>query len=446
MNNKGYLSRRTFLRGIGSAIALPALECMTPIYGASAKEAAAPLRMAFVYSPNGKNMERWLPKGVGRDYELSPTLLPMKDLKPHFQVLSGLDHDKAAANGDGGGDHARANSTFLTGVQIKKTAGADIRVGVSVDQLAAAKVGLETYLPSLELSCDQPRQSGGCDSGYACAYQYNLSWKTENLPMAPETDPRLVFERLFGARHFGGSEESREQRAAMKKSVLDFVLDDAKRLQNRLGATDRRKLDEYLTAVRETEIRIQRSEEQAARMAGQTAPSGIPADYKSHIRVLYDLMALAFETDSTRISTFMMAHDGSNRSFSDIGVPNGHHELSHHQGKPDVLDKIGKIDHFYIEQFAYFIDKLRNTKDIDGKSVLDNSMIVYGCGIGDGNRHNHTDLPVILAGHGGGTLQPGRHVRYEGAIPLTNLYLSMLDRMGVKAERLGDSDGRVADI
>ncbi len=445
MTTTGPLDRRTFLKGLGTAIALPALDCMTPIASAAGKT-KAPLRMAFIYGPNGVNVDKWRPNGSGKDYTLSPTLEPMKALKPHFQVLSGLDHDKAHANGDGGGDHARANSTFLTGVQIRKTAGADIKAGVSVDQLAAEQIGHQTYLRSLELSCDEARGSGSCDSGYSCAYQYNLAWRSENQPMAPEANPRLVFERLFGSKDTSGTKEERKKRAAQKKSILDFVLDDAKRLQRQVGASDRRKLDEYFTAVREMEVRIEKAEEHSRKMPDAEAPTGIPSSYRDHIRMLYDLMAIAFETDTTRISTFMMAHDGSNRSFPDIGVPDGHHHISHHRRDAEKLEKIARIDRFYVEQYAYFIDKLRKTKDVDGKSILENSMILYGCGISDGDRHNHNDLPVLLAGHGTGKLKPGRHVEYRGDIPMTNLYLSMLDRMGVKAERLGDSDGRVADI
>ena len=264
--------------------------------------------------------------------------------------------------------------------------------------------------------------------------------------MTPESDPRLVFERMFGSKDSTSSREGRERRAAQKKSILDFVLDDAKRLQGKLGVNDRRKLDEYLTGVREMETKIERAEAHSKKVPEMSAPGGVPGDYKEHIRLLYDLMAVAFETDTTRISTYMMAHDGSNRNFNEIGVREGHHELSHHRRDPDKMEKIARIDKFYMEQFAYFLDKLKNTKDVDGGSVLSNSMIVYGAGIADGDRHNHDDLPIILAGGGGGSLRPGRHVDFAGDVPLTNLYLSMLDRLGVKAERLGDSTGRVAEI
>jgi len=436
---------------MGALIGLPALECMTPAAKAAGKftgqsAGGAPVRMAYIYSPNGRNMGLWAPKGEGKDYQLSKTLEPLAKHKGAMQVLSGLDHDKAKANGDGGGDHARANATFLTGCQAKKTSGADIKIGVSVDQIAAAQIGNQTLLRSLEMSCDETRQSGRCDSGYACAYQYNLSWRTERTPMAPEHDPRAVFERLFGDALGKGSAEQRARRTAERKSVLDYALDDAKQLNKYLGANDRQKIDEYLTAVREMEQRIEKAEKMTKAMPKGQAPAGVPSNYRDHIRAMYDLMVLAFQTDSTRISSYMMAHDGSNRSFADIGVPQGHHHISHHGRDPKKMEQIAKIDRFYVEQFAYFLDKMKAAKDIDGKSLLDNSMIVFGSGISDPDRHDHIDLPIVLAGGGGGTLQPGRHVRFKGDIPLTNLYLSMLDRVGVKAERIGDSDGRLPNI
>lgn len=448
MSDKFQLNRRTLLRGLGASIGLPALEIMTPTAKAAKARAKAPVRMAFVYSPNGKNMERWRSEGTGSGYKLSPTLQPLKDLKSEFQVLSGLDHQHATAGRDGGGDHARANATFLTGVRAKKTSGADIKLGVSVDQVAAQQLGSLTRLPSLELSCDAARRSGGCDSGYSCAYQFNLSWKNERVPMSPEANPRQVFERLFGKQTEGGAVNKEEQarRAAQQKSILDFVLDDAKRLHRQLGRNDQSKLDEYLTAVRDTERRIENAEKFAAKMPEMAKPEGIPRNYRDHIRLLYDLMAIAFQTDSTRIGTFMMAHDGSNRSFKDIGVPDGHHNLSHHGNKKEKLEKIAKIDRFYVEQFGYFMDKLKSTKDVDGRSVLDNSMIIYGCGIADGNRHSHHDLPLLLAGRGGGQLQAGRRLDFKGEVPLSNLYLTMLDKMGAKAGRLGDSTGMLPKV
>ena len=437
---------------MGALIALPALECMAPVAQAakgrfSGRSAGgAPVRMAFIYSPNGRIMDQWTPEQVGKNFKMSNTLSPLAKHQSNLQVLSGLDHDKAGANGDGGGDHARANATFLTGCQAKKTSGADIKIGVSVDQIAAAELGDQTLLRSLEMSCDQVRQSGRCDSGYSCAYQYNLSWKGERTPMAPEHDPRAVFERLFGNSFGKGSAKDRARRAAERKSVLDYVMDDAKRLNKHLGHNDRYKVDEYLTAVREMEQRIEKAEHMSQTMPDSKRPSGVPENYREHIRSMYDLMVLAFQTDSTRIASFMMAHDGSNRSFSEIGVSEGHHHISHHGGDERKREQVAKIDKFYVEQFAYFMDRLKSTKDSDGKSVLDNSMIVFGSGMADPNRHSHADLPILLAGGGGGTLQPGRHVKFDGDVPLTNLYLSMLDRVGVKADRVGDSDGRLPNI
>lgn len=439
-------SRRRFLRGLGTLIALPSLELFTPSRAAAMGDggSARPLRMAFIYTPNGKNMAHWTPEKTGSDYVLSRALQPLAGVKDHFQVITGLKHDKAWANGDGGGDHARANATFLTGVQARKTAGADIRAGISVDQLAAGAVGQLTKLPSLELSCDEARRAGSCDSGYSCAYQFNLAWKNESMPLAPERDPRLAFERLFGDGLTGEAAAARAKRELYNKSILDFVNEDARSLQKQLGRTDRNKLDEYLTSIRDIERRLTQANEVAKNMPDYTVPTGIPAGYEEHIRVMYDLMTLAFQTDTTRVSTFLLAHDGSGRAFPEIGVPDQHHGISHHQKDPEKLEKIAKIDEFYSRQFAYFLEKLKGTKDGES-SLLDNCMIVYGGGISDPDRHNHDDLPVVLAGGGGGTLKPGRHIRVNNE-PMCNLYLSMLDRAGVKHDRMGDSTGRLEVI
>lgn len=422
---------------------LPALEGLQAAAPVAKK---APLRMAFLYIPNGVNLNKWRTKGEGRDFQLSQTLQPLESSKGDIQVLTGLDHDKGFSNGDGAGDHARANATFLTGVQIKKTAGADIRAGVSVDQIAAQAIGHETYLPSLELSCDQARQSGRCDSGYACAYQYNMSWRSATQPMAPENNPRLVFERLFGGFNPGESQEAREKRLMTRRSILDFVLDDAKGLRRELGRTDQRKLDEYLTAVREMETRIEKAETHFKEVPAESKPTGIPDDYESHLRLMLDLLALAFETDTTRVSSFMFAHDGSNRSFSEIGVPQGHHSISHHRHDPEKLANIAKIDRFYATQFAYFLEQLKSKRDVDGSRLIDNTMVVYGGGLSDGNYHDHNNLPVVLAGGKNAGLQTGRHKVYQGAEPMTNLYLGLLDRMNIEAERIGDSTRKLSDI
>ena len=429
-------------------MALPLLEAMAPMSkGFAAEKAAAtfPTRMAFVYVPNGVNMEDWTPGALGTDFDLPPILKPLAGHKQDFSVLSGLAHTKARANGDGAGDHARANATFLTGRQAKKTAGSDIRVGISVDQVAANKIGQASRLPSLELSCDKARQAGACDSGYSCAYQFNLAWKGEATPLPPEIDPRLVFDRLFTNFNSSESAESREIRDRYNKSILDFVLEDAGRLKSKLGKTDQRKIDEYMSAVRDLEKRIEQANKFAATLPDYRKPVGIPQEYENHIRLMYDLMAVAFQTDTTRISTFLVAHDGSNRAYPQIGISDGHHDLSHHGNDPVKKSKIAAINTFHTQQFAYFLEKMKSIKEGEG-TLLDNCMIVYGSGIADGNRHAHHDLPVLLAGRGGGTIKPGRHVKYPTETPMSNLYISMLERMGVKIDHFGDSTGKITDL
>jgi hypothetical protein len=454
MNKHWQIPRRTFLKGVGTAISLPLLEAMLPPARLLAAEGSRiaepakvlrPKRMAFIYVPNGVNMADWTPVNGGTDFELPYILESLKPLQKDFQVLSGLAHQKADPNGDGAGDHARASATFLTGMQARKTAAVDIRVGMSVDQVAAAKIGRQTRLPSLELGCDKGQQAGSCDSGYSCAYQFNLAWKTDTSPLPPEVDPRLVFERLSTHGAAGEVEENRTRRKSNHQSVLDFVLEDARQLKANLGATDRHKLDEYMTAVREIEQRLEQAEKFTAASPDYAKPTAIPKDYEQHIRVMYDLLALAFQTDSTRISTFMIAHDGSNRAYPFIGVSEGHHDISHHGGNAEKKKKIARINRFHAEQFAYFLQKLKSIPEGEG-TLLDNCMIVYGSGIADGNAHSHDDLPVLLAGGAGGTLAPGRHVRYEKSTPMTNLYLAMLDRMGTPAARLGDSTGVLSGL
>lgn len=428
-------TRRNFLKGLATTLALPSLASVR----AATPAAAAPLRMAFVYIPNGVNLDRWRPSGSGAG--LPETLQPLAGLRDHFSVMRGLDHEKASANGDGAGDHARANATFLTGCQARKTAGSDIRLGVSVDQIAAQQVGHLTRIPSLELSTDPPRRSGHCDSGYSCAYQFNLSWRSESTPAPAERDPRMVFEKLFGS----GNEKQDSSRRIKQKSVLDFVMEDAKRLNRRLDGSDRGKMDEYLSAVRDVERRIEQAENFRIEVPEDQRPNGIPETYGEHIRSMYEMMALAFQTDTTRIASFLLAHDGSNRSFPEIGISSAHHELSHHREDQSTLDKIARIDRFYVEHFAWFLEKLRSTPEGEG-NLLDSSMIVYGGAIADGNRHSHNDLPVLLAGHGNGTLTQGRVITAKGGMPMSNLYLSLLDRMKVKAERIGDSNGKFEAI
>ena len=421
-------------------MAIPSLESFA-VGGVS----GIPLRMGFTYIPNGVIMDEWRPLETGPLKSLPNSLQPLQNHTADFQVISGLNHTKAYANGDGGGDHARANATFLTGCQARKTAGKDIKVGVSVDQIAADAIGDRTKLRSLELSCDGVRRSGKCDSGYSCAYQYNLSWKTESMPMVPESNPRLVFERLFGNASSPTDRKGQLKRRALNKSILDFALQGASNFNKRLGKLDQEKLSEYFTSVRELEKRIEREEKNWEKLPDLKSPEGIPENYRAHLRLMFDMMTLAFQSDSTRISSFLLAHDGSNRSFRDIGVPEGHHSLSHHKNDPEKIKKLAKIDQFYSEQFAYFIDKLSTTQEIDGSRLLDHCMIVFGGGISDGNRHRHSDLPVLLAGGSSHGLTTGRHVDYEG-VPMTNLYLGMLDRAGVQASQVGDSSGLIKDL
>ncbi len=436
------LSRRTALKGMGAAISLPLLEAMLP---ARTLAAPAPLRLAFLYVPNGKHMADWTPKEEGSGYTLPAILEPLQGVKDELVVLTGLALDKARPHGDGPGDHARAMASFLTARQAKKTHGADIRAGVSVDQLLAQKVGSATRFPSLELGCDRGPNAGNCDSGYSCAYSTNLSWRTESTPTSKEIDPRQVFERLFTTSD-PRADPNLARRDLYKRSILDFVAEDTTRLRARLGVTDQRKVDEYLTAIREIEQRL--SKAPPAVEVGQTRmvkPAGIPKDYKEHLRLMTDLLVLAFRGDLTRIATFVYANDGSNRSYSFLGVPEGHHDLSHHGRDKAKQEKIKKINLFHVSQFAYLLEKLKSIPEGEG-TLLDHCLIVYGSGISDGDAHNHDNLPVLLAGKGRGTVRTGRHVRFRKETPLANLYVSLLDRAGVKMEAFGDSTGPLTGL
>ncbi len=449
-------NRRTFLRGLGAGLAVPALESLRPATALAAAPGAsplattatgAPLRMAYVYFPNGAIQPNWWPQGEGTDFKFARTMQPLESLRHELQVMGGLDHVNATPGPDGAGDHARASGTFLTGVRVRKTAGSDILAGVSIDQLVARQIGHVTRFPSLELTCDSVRKSGNCDSGYSCAYQYNLGWSTATTPVAPEPNPRQVFERLFGAGSHGERAQSLALRREQQRSILDFVLDDAKALQKQLTHRDRDKLDQYLTHMRDIEQRIQSAERFPNTPDPQLdTPPGIPGSFQEHIALMFDMMALAFQTDSTRVATFLLANEGSNRAFPEIEIPEGHHYLTHHQNKPDMIAKVAEIDAWYMAQFAKFLTKLEQTKDLDGQSILHNSMIVYGSGNSDGNRHTHINLPVVMAGSGGGTLTPGRYAKF-GGVPMSNLLLSMADRMGATGiERLGDSTGRLQGV
>ncbi len=440
------LSRRTLLRGMGASLALPLLDAMVPsVLLANGSLKRAPNRMAFLYVPNGMHMQDFTPKADGSDYEIPWILEPLAEFRENIMVISGLAQDGGRAHQDGPGDHARALASFLTGTHPRKTDGADIRAGISVDQVAAAKVGRQTRFPSLELGCEQGAQAGNCDSGYSCAYSTNISWRGETTPAIKEVDPRLVFERLFGG-EASKSPENQTRHDRHTKSILDLVLDDANRLRGTLGAKDKMKLDEYLTSVREIERRITRGDDTAAPRPNNLArPTGIPGEYGAHIRLMCDLMALAFEADLTRVCTFVLADEGSNRSYPCIEVPEGHHELSHHGGDPDKQAKIRKINRFHVEQLGYFLGKLKSIQEGE-HSLLDNSMVFYGSGIGDGNRHNHDHLPVLLAGSAGGSIKTGRHLNLGKETPMNNLFLSMLDRVDSPCENLGDSTGRLREI
>jgi hypothetical protein len=404
--------------------------------------------MAYLYVPNGVIMDKWRPEGSGSDFKFNESMKSLNAFKNDLQIIKGLEQANGWAGSDGAGDHARSGATFLTGARPKKTAGSDIRLGISADQMAASHLGSETRLPSLELSCDAVRKSGNCDSGYSCAYQYNMSWRSATQPMTPESNPRLVFERLFG----GGSNDERKdglvKRRAEKRSILDVVMDDARAMNNQLGRNDRQKLDEYITGVREIERRIEKAESFGPPPEpGVAAPEeGVPREYQDHIRLLFDMLLLAFKTDQTRISSFLLAHDGSNRSFSGLGVNEGHHGLSHHRRAQDKMDKIAKIDAFYVRQLAYFLEKMKATEDVDGNTLLHNSMIVWGSGLSDADRHSHDDLPIIVAGNAGGKFLTGRHLELPEKTPLNNLYMRMLRESGAPVDRIGDSSGVLKGI
>lgn len=430
------ISRRTLLRGIGAAVAVPWLDAMTPAFARGA--AAPPTRLAFIYTPNGKNMDDWTPKAEGAGVELPAILQPLKDLQDDFSILTGLTADKARPHGDGGGDHARALSAFLTGAQPRKTDGADIRAGVSVDQAAAAAIGDQTRLSSLEIGCEAGAMAGNCDSGYSCVYSSTMSWKSATQPLPKDVNPKSVFDRLFG----GGSSAERAKVQARRQSVIDLVREDYKDLNGKVGKHDQRKLDEYITSIRDIEQRLERALHlpEVKVPDGVAKPAGVPASYEEHIKLMGDLLVLAFQTDVTRVATFVVANEGSNKPYAFIGVPEGHHDLSHHGNDKAKKAKIAKINTFHVAQLAYILGKMKSIKEGDG-TLLDHSMIAYGSGNSDGNAHNHDNLPVLLAGRGGGSIKQGRHLRFAKETPVNNLWVALLQRMGVKLSSLGDSTG-----
>lgn len=432
------IDKRLFLKGIGTLIALPKFETF-----ASDRELNVPInRFAFVYIPNGVNMRDWIPSYEGSNLVLSKTLSPLESVKDKIQIIDGLVHEKAFANGDGAGDHARASATFLTGCQAKKTDGTDIRAGKSIDQVLSDSIGDNTKLKSLELSCDVARVAGNCDSGYSCAYQYNISWKNSIQPLSPDSNPRIVFERMFG-NNSKNSLEEREYRRNQSKSILDFVLDEAKSLHNQLGSRDKVKLEQYMDAIRSVEKKIE-NEEKFRKEYNIKNTFSEPRDFDSHLSMMYELLYLSFQTDITRVATFIVSHDGSNRSYPNIEVRDGHHDLSHHQNNSEKLDKITKINTYHISHFNKFLNMLNSHKELDN-TLLDNSTIVYGSGISDGNRHNHDNLPVLLCGKGAGTLKSGRHVKIN-KVPMTNMFLGILNKNNIKINQFGDSTGIYTDI
>ncbi|MBI3880996.1 MAG: DUF1552 domain-containing protein [Verrucomicrobia bacterium] len=446
MNDRLLLSRRTLLRGLGATLALPWLEAMGPLTGWAGGNTpaskAAPNRMAFLYVPNGKNMADWKPV-EGELNELPSILQPLAEHKRDFSILSGLTADKARANGDGGGDHARALSAFLTGMQPRKTDGTDIRAGVSVDQVAATRIGDQTRLASLEIGTEAGSMAGNCDSGYSCVYSSTMAWHSATQPLPKEVNPKLVFERMFSA----GSTQERARRNAQRQSVLDLVKDDFAELNGKLGRHDQRKLDEYFAAVRDLEVRIERAAKFPEPKAPENfaQPAGFPPGFEDHIRLMCDLMVLAFQTDTTRVCTFVIANEGSNKPYPFIGVKEGHHDLSHHGGSEEKKAKIAQINKFHTTQLAYLLGRLKSVKEGDG-NLLDHCMITYGSGNADGNAHAHNDLPILVAGRGCGTLKPGRHVVHPNETPLNNLWVSLLNRMDIQTQQLGDSTGELKNL
>ncbi len=443
MNNQR-LSRRTVLRGLGTAMSLPLLDAMLPVGRvAAATGPQAPLRTMYFMVPNGAHMPAWTPTAEGPGYALSPTMEPLAKHREFISVFSGLTLDGARAHEDGAGDHARSGASFLTGAHPKKTDGADIKNSVSVDQVAAQVVGSKTRFASLELGLEGSTQAGGCDSGYSCAYSSNLAWRNENSPLPKENDPSAVFDRLFGSGEKVGEGKSRSVRIERRKSVLDFVQEDAKMLHKKLGIADQRKVDEYLYAVREVESRLSNSRTLNIGEDGIPniqRPSGIPKDRSQHCKLMLDMVALAIRSDSTRVLTFGFANEGNNWGYPEIGAPEGHHDLSHHGKSEEKQAKIQKINLFHMQHFAYLLDHFADVEEAGGK-LLDNCMILYGSGISDGDRHNHDDLPIIMAGKAGGKIKKASHWRFPKDTPLCDLYLWMLNQSGVKADSFGDSKG-----
>ena len=443
------LPRRTFLRGMGVAVGLPLMEAMVPAMPRPQTSSAAtkpPVRLMFLYVPNGIDMENWNPSYTGNLGELPRILKPLEPYKDDVLMVSNLTHNWARVLLDGPGDHGRCSANYLTGAHVVKTDKSILVEGpMSMDQLIASRIGSETRLPSLEIGMEDPRQSGNCDSGYSCAYTNNLAWKSSTQPMPPLLDPRMLFERLFGAAADLTPAE-REQQRRIRTSILDFVKESTNALAKDLGTTDRRKLDEYLTAIRSIEVQIEKAaKDQTPVPPGMAKPAGTPADFAEHFKLLTDMVTVAFQADLTRVVTFLVTREGTSRPYREIGISDGHHPLTHHGGKRDQLAKVTQINEYHVNNFASWVGRLSTLKEGNGR-LLDNLMLVYGAGLNDGNRHIHDDLPTVIVGRGGGTLKAGRRVVFRRETPFSNLHLSLMDRMGVHAEGFGDSSGRLSGL
>ena len=426
-------------------LALPLLDAMVPALTAQTKTAAkAQTRMGFVYIPHGAVMKEWTPATTGSDFELGPILSPLQSYRDHVLVLSNLAHHQADSLGDGGADHARSSPTFLSGVHPKRTEGEDVRAAATIDQIAAQHIGQETRYPSLELTTeDMTGLVGACDTGYSCTYMNTISWRTPTTPLPMEINPRVIFERLFGD---GGSPEQRMQRIQEDSSILDEITRQTPGLESGLGPRDRTRVSEYLDNIREIERRLQIAGKQSSsRLDVPEAPVGVPDSYEEHVKLMYDLMTLAFQTDSTRVFTFMMARELSQRSYPQVGVPEPHHATSHHQDDPVKLAKLVKIQNYHVTLFSYFIEKLRSTPDGDG-NLLDHSMILYGSSMSNSNIHNHNPLPILVAGGGNGQIKGGRHLKFAENTPMANLLLALLNRAGVPQDKVGDSVEPLAGV
>jgi hypothetical protein len=437
---KKALPRRTFLRTVGATVALPLLDAMIPAATALDKSPARPIRrLGFIFMPMGCDHSRWTPPGEQTLDELSPILSSLAPVKEHVTAITNLELANAYP-----GSHATSNSSFLSAAKAKHTEGNDYYLGTTVDQVAAKQLGLETQLPSLELSMDLMQTVGQCDNGYACVYQNNLSWASPTTPLPSEAHPRIVFETLFGE---GGN--LAERRAALRKraSLLDAFTNDVARLKRKLGAGDRDKINHYLDTIREVERRIQRAEANTADnpLPDLDRPVGVPAAYADHARLMFDLQVLAFQGDVTRVITFQLARETSNRTYPEIGVPDPHHPLSHHGNDPEKIARMAKINQLHVSLFAEFLQRLKDTPDGEG-SLLDHSLLLYGSGIGNPNIHDHTNLPILVAGGAAGGMKGNRHVRYEKPTPLANLHLTLLDKVGVRLDSFADSTGRLDDL